>query len=611
MHSHFYSLAHILMMSTISYQVRLGQPATHLFEVQCTIAKPDPQGQEVSLPAWIPGSYLVRDFARHIVSMEAVSSGKAVEIAKVSKHRWQCAPCKGPLTLRYQVYAYDLSVRTAYLDDERGYFNGSSLFLCVAGQEHAPCQVALHAPDIKGWQVGTALPAIKVNRAGFGLYQAPDYRALIDYPVEIGKLAIVTFKAAGIPHRLIVSGAHQADLKRIARDLKTLCETHIGFFGSAPFERYDFMLYAAGDDQYGGLEHRDSTSLICPRSWLPSTGAEADASRYQDFLGLCSHEYFHAWHVKRMRPQAFVEPDLGQEAYTRLLWVFEGFTAYYDTLMLVRSSLMSPEEYLKDLAKTITRYLRTPGRHVQRVDESSFDAWIKLYKPDENTPNAQISYYLKGSLVALAVDLTLRKKGSSLDILMQGMWRDYQLTGAAMAEEQMDALILKHTGHDLRKLLDKLVRGTEDPAFRKLFANVGIDYQDEAKPAASNSLRSAWGLQLANEQDTRVAHVYRNSSAEEAGLAAQDVIIAADGIKASAKQLQEQVARLAEGASLTLHFFRRDQLRKCRITKRSQTVAECNLHMLAEEHPLRASWLATVKNSAKRRDGKHKSGMPA
>lgn len=598
-------------MSAIHYQVHLNQPTTHLFEVECTISKPDPQGQQISLPAWIPGSYLVRDFARHIVSMEAMSHGKSIAIEKISKHRWQCAPCKGPLTLRYQVYAYDLSVRTAYLDDERGYFNGSSLFVCVDGQEHAPCQVTLHAPDTKGWQVGTALPAIKVNRAGFGLYEAPDYRALIDYPVETGKLDIVKFKVAGIPHRLIVSGEHQADLKRIAGDLKRLCETHIGFFGNAPFKRYDFMLYAAGDDQYGGLEHRDSTSLVCPRSWLPSPGDEADTSRYQDFLGLCSHEYFHAWHVKRMRPQAFAEPDLGHEAYTRLLWVFEGFTAYYDTLMLVRSGLMSPEEYLKDLAKTITRYLRTPGRHVQRVDESSFDAWIKLYKPDENTPNAQISYYLKGSLVALAIDLTLRSKGSSLDVLMQGLWRDYQLTGAALPEEQMDALILKHTGHNLRKLLDKLVRDTEDPAFRKLFAKLGIDYQEDATPAGNQSLRSAWGLQLANEQETRIAHVYRNSPAEEAGLAAQDVIIAADGIKVSAKQLQDQVARLAEGASLKLHFFRRDTLKQSRVVKRTETVAECALAILAEDNPLRTSWLATPKISRQQQDRKRKSGMPA
>jgi predicted metalloprotease with PDZ domain len=599
-------------MSTLSYHVRLSQPASHLFEVECTIANPNPQGQAVSLPAWIPGSYLVRDFARHIVSMEAVANRKAVAIEKVSKHRWQCAPCKGPLTLRYQVYAYDLSVRTAYLDDERGYFNGSSLFVCVDGQEHAACQVTIHAPDMAGWQVGTALHTIKVNRAGFGTYMALDYRALIDYPVEIGKLDIVTFEAAGIPHRLIVSGQHQADLKRIARDLKTLCETHIGFFGAAPFARYDFMLYAAGDDQYGGLEHRDSTSLICPRSWLPSKKLETDISRYQDFLGLCSHEYFHAWHVKRLRPQAFVEPDLGQEAYTRLLWVFEGFTAYYDTLMLVRSGLMTPEQYLQDLAKTITRYLRTPGRHVQRVDESSFDAWIKLYKPDENTPNAQISYYLKGSLVALALDITLRDKGSSLDMLMQGLWQDYQQTGAAVMEEQMDALILQHTGHDLRKLLDKLVRGTEDPAFRKLFAKMGIDYQEQqAKPPAGQSLRHGWGLQLTNEQETRVAHVYRHSAAEEAGLAAQDVIIAMDGLKATAKQLQDQLARLAEGSHVTLHFFRRDQLKECRIAKRSQSVAECSLTMLAETHPLRSAWLPAVKLSGKQRSGKRKSGMPA
>ncbi|GAB7563300.1 PDZ domain-containing protein [Methylobacillus methanolivorans] len=576
----------------IHYAVRFNTPQNHLFEIECHIAKPATEGQQLSLPAWLPGSYLVRDFARHIVSIQASSDGKVIKLAKVDKSTWRAAPCPGALVIRYQVYAYDLSVRTAYLDHSRGYFNGSSLFLQVAGQEHKRCSVEIHHPGkaYADWSIATTLPMLKTNARGFGTYEADSYQSLIDYPVEIGTLAIAEFKAMGVPHRLIVSGKHEADLKTISRDLKKICEHHIRFFGTAPFQHYDFLLYAAADNQYGGLEHRDSTSLICPRSWLPVKHEEHDRQQYQDFLGLCSHEYFHAWHVKRIRPSVFADPDLGHEAYTRLLWVFEGFTAYYDTLALVRSSLMSEQEYLATLSKDITRYLRTPGRKVQALEESSFDTWIKLYKPDENTPNSQISYYLKGSLVALAMDISLRLKGRSLDEVMHALWQRYQ-SGQLVDEGSMQALIRETCGDKLSTLFRDCVQGCEDPPLEKLLAKFGISFSSP-KANDADTVRQWLGLQLAND-DTRISHVFSGSAAEQAGLAAGDVIIAHDQLKASSKSLKQQLKRGRK--QINLHFFRRDELMTTSIKPHDHALANVSLTLSDKRKPeqdqLRQDWL--------------------
>jgi predicted metalloprotease with PDZ domain len=568
-------------MQSIHYEVSLHSATAHLFEVTCVISKPDPDGQIVSLAAWIPGSYLIRDFARHIVEISAATEHKGkrenIAIQKLDKHTWHCAPCNTPLRITYQVYAFDMSVRTAYFDTERAYFNGTSLFLKVHGADQANCEVKLNSATkpYKDWQVATSMPAVNIDKLGFGRYKASNYAELIDYPFEIGNLTVAEFKAAGVPHRIAISGKHKSDLKRICKDLKNLCEYHIKFFGVAPFKQYLFMLYAAGDNQYGGLEHSDSTSLICPRSWLPVKDETLDIENYQQFLGLCSHEYFHAWHVKRMRPQVFENPDLSSEAYTRLLWIFEGFTAYYDTLAVLRAGLLTREEYLKSLSKDITRYLRTPGRKLQRLDESSFDSWVKLYKPDENTPNTQISYYLKGSLVALALDLSLRIKDRSLDNVIHALWLRYQTNGTLLGEDEIDDLILASTGQNLSKLLDSTVRGTDDPQLKKLLGKFGIAY--ETKDKNPNVLRETLGLQLSGENETKLANVFTGSPAEQAGLAANDVLIAIDNIKVNAKNLKDIVAKKPDGAHLHTHFFRRDELMLTTIIKQTETEDYCNL----------------------------------
>ena len=563
-------------MTTIDYQLSLHSPQAHQFAITCTIPKPDKSGQQLALPTWIPGSYLVRDFARHVVSISASCGKQAVAITKVNKHTWRCTPFDGPLVVRYIVYAYEISVRAAYFDTTRAYFNGTSVFLRVLGQENSTHR--LHVAPFAKWHVATALPAEKTDKHGFGSYLAQDYTQLIDCPVEIGNFAVAEFNACGVPHRLVVSGRHSADLQHISRDLKRICEHHINFFGKpAPFERYDFLLFAAGEDQYGGLEHSNSTSLICPRHWLPSKDGHVDQENYADFLGLCSHEYFHAWHVKRIRPQTFkdADNDLDSEAYTRLLWVFEGFTAYYDSLALARCGLISRQQYLEHLGRDITRLLRTPGRGMQTLEDSSFDAWIKLYRPDENSPNAQVSYYLKGSLAALALDLQLRTSGKgSLDDIMHLLWQRHGKTGDGLPEDGMETLLKEIGGSGAVKLLKLAVSDTGELPLAKLLAKFGVSHQLRAatsdsdkggKANGTKTTRHVLGVKLASGKEAKLAQVFSGGAAEQAGLAGGDVIVAVNCLKASSANL-EKLVNGAAAKALHVHAFRRDELMEFEVT---------------------------------------------
>ena len=415
----------------IQYTIVPKDLAGHLFDVTVTVAAPDPEGQVFALPAWIPGSYMIREFARNIVRVRAEAGGAAVALTKLDKHSWRAAPTSGPLSVHYEVYAWDLSVRAAHLDQTHGVFNGTSVFLRALGQEEIPHLVDIQRPAdpaARTWRVATAMRELGAKRYGFGTYVAANYDELIDHPVEMGDFELATFKAHGIPHDIVITGrVPNLDMARLQADLKAICETQIAFFEpkskKAPMERYVFMTMAVGDG-YGGLEHRASTALICARADLPSTATPKSAEPnegYLRFLGLCSHEYFHTWNVKRIKPAVFAPYDLQVENYTPLLWLFEGFTSYYDDLMLVRSGIIGEATYFKLLAKTIGGVLRGSGRTKQSVAESSYDAWSKYYRQDENSANAIISYYTKGSLIALAFDLTIRARtngAKSLDVVI-------------------------------------------------------------------------------------------------------------------------------------------------------------------------------------------------
>ncbi|SOY51495.1 M61 family metallopeptidase [Cupriavidus taiwanensis] len=602
-------------MTPIRYAIAPLQPEAHLFAVTVTVAEPDPSGQCFSLPAWIPGSYMIRDFARNIVRIRADAGGREVRLTKLDKQSWQAAPVSladGPLTLSYEVYAWDLSVRAAHLDTTHGFFNGSSVFLCVDGQAERPCTVDIHAPAgeaYRDWRVATAMREAPgrdgAKRYGFGRYQVAGYDELVDHPVEMGTFQLASFRACGAQHDVVFTGrVPQLDLERVCRDLKRICETQIRLFeprtAQAPFldsnRRYVFMTMVTGDG-YGGLEHRASTALICSRNDLPVRGDSETSEGYRTFLGLCSHEYFHTWNVKRIKPAAFVPYRLAQETYTPLLWLFEGFTSYYDDLVLVRSGCVTEAQYVEMLAKTWNGVLRGNGRTKQSVAESSFDAWTKYYRQDENAPNAIVSYYTKGALVALALDLTIRDKTRgrrSLDDVMRALWRGYgrgfyapDAVQRGVTGAEVYALFDEVTGLRLGPLLRALTEGTGELPLPALFKAFGIKAEAQ-KPARTAAL----GIKVKTEDGwVRVTQVLDGGAAQAAGLSAGDLLVAVDGLRVAPGQLDKLLARYRPGDRVELHAFRRDELQALPVTLAREPAAQYKLKPEGGRHAARSRWL--------------------
>ena len=568
------------MQHPTRYRVVVRDPHAHLFEVSCTVADPDPTGQAFRLPTWIPGSYLIREFARQFVRVRAEADGAAVSIVKEAKDLWRAAPCNGPLCVVADVYAFDFSVRTAYLDALRGYFNGPSVFLCPEGRADAPCEVELVAPELapcRDWRVATTMPRANAAAWGFGTYRAENFDELIDHPVEMANFLSTSFEAGGAKHDIAITGKVHLDLDRLSTDLARICQWQVDLFGGAPgsrapFDRYLFQVAAVGDG-YGGLEHRSSTSLCCKRDELPALGMPGINADYRRFLGLASHEYFHCWNVKRIKPAAFVPYDLARENYTRQLWAFEGITSYYDDLALLRSGVIDPPSYLELVGQNITNVLRGPGRLVQSLGDSSFDAWIKFYRRDENSPNAVVSYYAKGALVALALDLTLRKAGTSLDDLMRVLWERHGQTGIGVPENGIESLAVELAGSHLSQFFARFVDGTEDPPLAGELREFGVTYH--LRPGEGESDRggkpgrkanddeplAGWlGASLAGGPQPMLQHVFSGGPAEQAGLAAGDSIVAIDGLRMSVSAIEKLLCRRRPGESLTVHAFRRDEL---------------------------------------------------
>jgi predicted metalloprotease with PDZ domain len=585
----------------IHYAIRPADPAAHLFHVTVTVAQPDSAGQRFLLPAWIPGSYMIREFARHIVRLTALAGERKLAVRKLDKHTWRCAPCAGPITLAYEVYAWDLSVRAAHLDHTHGFFNGACTLLLPLGHELAPCRIDILPPAGRAyaqWQVATGLtPARGTPRNGFGTYLAANYDELIDCPVEIGAFAHAQFTAHGTPHDIAITGrVPKLDLQRLTTDIKRVCEAQIALFEprskEAPFARYSFLTLAVGDG-YGGLEHRNSTALLCKRNDLPYAGMKDSTEAYRGFLRLVSHEYFHSWNVKRIKPSAFVPYDLTRENHTALLWAFEGFTAYYDDLMLARCGLLTETQYLDTLAKTLSTVLQRPGRLKQSVAESSFDAWIKYYRQDENAPNSIVNYYQKGALVALALDLTIRTQTAgrcSLDDVMRQLWREFKRAGAAYAGVAEDGILKAAeaaTGLKLARALREWTEGTRDPDFAALLAPFGIEFLPQ--PALDAPAFALLGASTARNGETlRLANVFDHSPARAAGLSGGDVLVAIDGLRITAESFDKQLARYAPGDTVELAAFRRDELMRFEVT-------------LATRPPLRYALRVAAKTGAARK----------
>jgi len=544
-----------------SFTVAMPRPQTHLYEITMRIAPfPSPLGRfDLVLPVWTPGSYMVREFSRHLRDLAAEGPlGAPLPVVKVSKNRWRVGllddPSAGPFTIRYRVFAHELTVRTSHLDASHGYGNGANLFFYVDGRKDEPQRLHFELPA--GWKVTVALP-----RAG-AAFAAADYDELVDSPFECGTHRTFPFRVLGVPHVLAIWGEGNEEPRLLVRDLTALVKEAARLFGGLPYDRYVFLAHLAAGAG-GGLEHRASQSVgMEPFSFRPE-------SSYREILRLFSHELFHAWNVKRIRPEPLGPFDYTAEAYTHDLWAMEGLTSYYEELLLVRAGLIEPRHLFEEMGKRLKAHRETPGARVQSVEAASFDAWIRHYRPDENSPNVAESYYRRGSLVGWSLDLTIRQatRGRrSLDDVMRGLWRRYGAMDRPYPAGEIERLASAAAGRSLARFFDRFVRGVETPPIERLFPAFGLAHREKPEKEDGETptrvpRRADFGWKTKEEAGRlAVAEVYAGRPAYEAGIAAGDELVAVSGVKADAEELKRIERDAAPGARVEVAFFRRKRL---------------------------------------------------
>jgi len=590
--------------------------------IKVTLTLDAPAGElRLRLPAWIPGSYMIRDFARHIISLTAADANdKSVVVQKTDKQTWVLAAPSGILQVQYQVYANDTSVRGAHIDQTHVFFNGTSVFLQPLDVSIDQFQVVLERPTTRmatDWQVASMLEQSSCDAQGFGTYQTDSYARLIDCPVEMGQLDSCTFTVAGVPHQMVFSGTQQADLERLTTDLPPALEEHVALFGELPLTRYLFMTRVTANG-YGGLEHMDSTALMCARKELPYPGMRTINDDYQRYLGLCSHEYFHVWNVKRIQPRVLQQADLAAESHTTLLWAFEGITSYYDDLALLRAGVIDLPSYLKTVAQSMTRVQRGPGRLLQSVAESSFDAWTKFYQQDENAPNAIVSYYAKGALVAFGLDIEMRLASQdrvSLDDLMRELWQRYGRTRLGVEETDIAALCAELVGKAMDDFFADYVQGVKELPLAQWCAALGLGYRlrqahkrDDSGgflasvPETETAIRAGLDVQTAEHAlGAKLTTLYRDGVAQCAGLAPGDIVIALNGVQVTHTNLDEQLARLPVDAKVQLHAFRDGVLMTFDLRLAASQLVSCELWLVPEDEldsacrTRRQQWMASKR----------------
>ncbi len=594
-------------MRTTRFTVAMPRPETHLYEITMEI---DPRGAgalDLVLPVWTPGSYLVREFSRHIRDFsakekrEGSQGGRPIEAVKVEKNRWRLSlpskksPSSSPMFVSYRVYAHELSVRTSHLDASHGYGNGANLFFYVEGRKDEPVEVAFRVP--KGWKTSMSLP----SRGD--VFRAADYDELVDSPFECGTHRTFGFSVQGLPHTLAIWGSGNEEPSRIVGDLKKIVREASSLFGGLPYERYLFLVHLAPGAR-GGLEHRASQSVaLDPHAFRPEKS-------YRDALLLFAHELFHAWNVKRIRPEVFGPFDYGREVHTKDLWALEGITSYYETLLLVRASLLTEAQAFEQWTTHWKGHLETPGRKVQSAEMASFDTWIRFYRPDENSPNVSESYYRRGALLGLALDLTLRRatKGRrGLDDVLGRLFRAYAAKGKGYPAGAVEEASARVAGSRplIRGFFDRYVRGTETPDLARLLRAAGLRLREapEAEEGVTDvrapRVRATFGWRTKAESGRIVvAEVFADGPAERAGVNAGDLLVAVDGLRAT----EDLVARLETERKPESHVdvavFRRDVLgmHRVRLGKRRASVWKIDdlAGASADARRLKKRWLARL-----------------
>lgn len=548
----------------IQYQVAMPHPETHLFEVTLHIRGWSSDVLDVKMPVWTPGSYLVREYARHLQDFTAAAATPEdpqdqetpLSWNKASKNHWQIqTEGVDDIRIRYRVYANELTVRTNHLDLTHGYFNPAALCLYVPQWQYQPVQIRV-VPPYPHWRVTTPLEtAGKAEHT----YQAPDFDTLVDSPFEVGNHASYEFEVLGKSHELAIWGQGNADPHQVIEDTKKIIQTEAQIYGGLPYDRYIFLLHQSGSG-FGGLEHKNSCSLNYPRLGFQVR------EKYERFMQLVAHEFFHLWNVKRIRPKELETFDYEQENYTPSLWFCEGATSYYDLLIPWRAGIYSTQAFLDKLSKDVTRFLNTPGRQVQPVSESSFDAWIKLYRRDANSDNSQISYYLKGELVCLLLDLLIRQNSNnqrSLDTVMRSLWDEFGKSETGYTAEQLQNAIAQAAGTDMDEFFQRYIHGTEELPLDDYLHAFGLRIQPEDTTDKPPRL----GLTAATENGKEtIKFVELGSPAQQAGIDANDELVALDGFRVNSQQLPERLQAYQPGDQVQLTVFHEDELRTCTVT---------------------------------------------
>ena len=545
------------------YWVRMPEPANHLLDVELRLTDiSTTEPLTLRFPAWTPGSYLLREYSRHLQDFGVFdASDRPVSFTRLDKNTWQLAPTDTPrLRIHYRIYANDLTVRTNHLDTTHGYFNGAATFLYCEGRQHEAISLTVCPPD-PSWQIATSLTlAGAADEPGQPqTFLAQDFDELVDSPVEVGLHRSQSFEVLGKPHRFVVWGEGNEDLDAIVKATQTIVETEAELFGGLPYDSYMFLLHLTGSGG-GGLEHKNSTSLLYPRFGFQNQ------ERYDRFLSLVAHEFFHLWNVKRLRPKAIETFDYTQENYFCSLWFCEGTTSYYDTLILRRAGLISVETYLKLLGDRIGSLQKIPGRNVQSLVDSSFDTWIKLYRPTENSSNSQISYYLKGELVSALLDLHIRVQSDgrhSLDTVMQDLWQRFGTCERGYTDAELKEAFEAAATTSLDEFFADYIEGTAELNYDRFLAPFGLKL-DVSTPSDSAPFL---GIKTATENGVaKIKSVAMASPAQQAGIWAGDELLAIAGFKVSSGTWEERLKSYKVGQTLSVTVFQREQLKTVNVT---------------------------------------------
>jgi len=570
---------------TVSYKLMMSRPQSHYYEVEMEVSGYKGKSFDVKMPVWAPGSYLVREFSKNLNLVKAFNEkGEPIEVSKVTKNKWNIAKSKAKkVTIKYEVYAFELTVRTSFLDLTHGFVSGTSVFMYTEKSKNNPGKVEI----IPYKDFNTITTALR-KEGESNTYLFENYDQLVDCPIEIGNQKVFDFDAAGVHHTVGMYGEGNYDIEKLKVDMAKIIESTSNVVGVNPNKEYTFIIHNVVDGQ-GGLEHMNSTTLSVNR-WT------YEGNSYLKFLSLVAHEYFHLWNVKRIRPIELGPFNYDEENYTTLLWVMEGVTSYYDELILLRAGYYSEETYIAKLLSSLNYVEGTIGSRVQPVAHASFDAWVKGYRPNENSSNTSMTYYSRGAVIAACLDAMIIKESNGskkLDNFMRHLYDKFYIKlERGFSDIEFQNELEDFIGYDLDTFFNDYVYGTKVIDYKSIFAPIGVNavYTGESRPS--------FGAYLSQSGNKLVVRRIRsNSAAENAGLSVNDEIIGCNGYRVDKSDFEKMISDLEEGNQLSILISREDVLYELKVTMLNYERPQYQFLLVDDENTnkLQKTWLSLDK----------------